>query len=160
MNREVEFLFDYGSPFQLSRQSADQRVRQTERNGSEATAQMLHGLSQRQAVPETLVSLIFEEGQGYPLFVEEVYRQLIEEGKVFDAAGQFRAEIDIAEDEVPENVRLIDSTLWRTSARFIAAGRKNTSTAGPTIRAGRAARLTWSGWGNSSKKPTHSRSFE
>ena len=72
---------------------------------------MLHGLSQRQAVPETLVSLIFEESQGYPFFVEEVYRHLIEEGKVFDAAGQFRAEIDIAEDEVPENVRLIDSTL-------------------------------------------------
>ena len=120
---------------------------------------MLHGLSQRQAVPETLVSLIFEEGQGYPFFVEEVYH-LIEEGKVFDAAGQFRADIEIAEDEVPENVRLIDSTLWRTSARFTTAGRKNTSTAGPTIRAGRAARLTWSGCSSSSKKPTHSRSFE
>ena len=57
---------------------------------------MLHGLSQRQAVPETLVSLIFEESQGYPFFVEEVYRHLIEEGKVFavdrfDAMADFRA---------------------------------------------------------------------
>ena len=67
---------------------------------------MLNGLSQRQA-PESLVSLIFEESQGYPFFVEEVYRHLIEEGKVFDAAGQFRTDIKIDESDVPENVRLI-----------------------------------------------------
>jgi hypothetical protein len=73
----------------------------------DATAQMLHGLSQRQDVPESLVSLIFEESQGYPFFVEEVYRHLIEEGKVFDAAGQFRADVEIDEIDVPENVRLI-----------------------------------------------------
>jgi predicted ATPase len=73
----------------------------------DATAQMLRGLGQRQAVPESLVSLIFEESQGYPFFVEEVYRHLIEERKVFDAAGQLRADVQIAEDEVPENVRLI-----------------------------------------------------
>ena len=72
----------------------------------DAVAQMLHGLSQREA-PESLVSLIFEESQGYPFFVEEVYRHLIEEGKVFDAAGQFRTDIEIDEIDVPENVRLI-----------------------------------------------------
>jgi AAA ATPase domain len=73
----------------------------------DATAQMLHGLSQRQDVPESLVNLIFEESQGYPFFVEEVYRHLIEEGKVFDAAGQFRTDVEIDEIDVPENVRLI-----------------------------------------------------
>ena len=73
----------------------------------DATAQMLRGLSQRQDVPESLVSLIFEESQGYPFFVEEVYRHLNEEGKVFDAAGQFRTDIEIDESDVPENVRLI-----------------------------------------------------
>jgi len=72
----------------------------------DAVAQMLHELSKRQ-VPETLVSLIFEESQGYPFFVEEVYRHLIEEGKVFDAAGQFRTDVGIDEIDVPENVRLI-----------------------------------------------------
>src|SRR6202011_2767664 len=72
----------------------------------DAVAQMLHGLSQRQA-PERLVDLIFEESQGYPFFVEEVYRHLVEEGKVFDAAGQFRADIKIDEIDVPENVQLI-----------------------------------------------------
>src|SRR5216684_406516 len=73
----------------------------------DATAQMLHELSRRQAAPESLVSLIFEESQGYPFFVEEVYRHLVEEGKLFDAAGQFRAELKLDESDVPENVRLI-----------------------------------------------------
>jgi predicted ATPase len=74
----------------------------------DAIAQMLSGLTQRQA-PESLVSLIFEETQGYPFFVEEVYRHLVEEGKVFDVAGQFRNDIKVDEIDVPENVRLIIS---------------------------------------------------
>jgi tetratricopeptide (TPR) repeat protein len=80
----------------------------------DAVAQMLHGLSQRQA-PKRLVSLIFEESQGNPFFVEEVYRHLLEEGKVFDAAGQFRTDIEIDEIDVPENIRLI---IGRRLARF------------------------------------------
>jgi tetratricopeptide (TPR) repeat protein len=93
--RTLEELIRLGNrPLKLSGLSKD------------AVAQMLNGLSQRQA-PESLVSLIFEESQGYPFFVEEVYRHLIEEGKVFDEAGQFRTDIEIAESDVPENVRLI-----------------------------------------------------
>ncbi len=72
----------------------------------ESIAEMLNSLSKGRA-PESLVSLIFEESQGYPFFVEEVYRHLVEEGKVFDAAGQFRTDIEIDEIDVPENVRLI-----------------------------------------------------
>jgi len=71
------------------------------------TAQMLRGLSQREAVPESLVSLIFEESQGYPFFLEEVYRHLSEEGKIFDAAGQFHTDVEIDEIDVPESLRLI-----------------------------------------------------
>src|SRR5437899_12914535 len=67
---------------------------------------MLYGLSQRQP-PESLVSAVFEESQGNPFFVEELYRHLVEEGKVFDAAGQFLKDIKIDEVDVPENVRLI-----------------------------------------------------
>jgi hypothetical protein len=73
----------------------------------DSVAEMLRGLSERQDTPEILVSLIFEESQGYPFFVEEVYRHLIEAGKLFDEAGQFRTDIEIADNEVPENVRLI-----------------------------------------------------
>ena len=72
----------------------------------DAIAQMLNELSQR-AVPEELVSAIFEESQGNPFFVEEVYRHLVEEGKVLDTAGEFRTDIKIDEVDVPENVRLI-----------------------------------------------------
>ncbi len=72
----------------------------------ESVAQMLNGLSRRQA-PENLVSAIFEESQGNPFFVEELYRHLLEEGKVFDAKGQFRTDITIDDIDVPENVRLI-----------------------------------------------------
>src|SRR5260370_41330105 len=67
---------------------------------------MLEGVSEREA-PESLASLIFEESQGNPFFVEEVYRHLLEDGKVFDAAGQFRTDIKVDESDVPENVRLI-----------------------------------------------------
>jgi tetratricopeptide (TPR) repeat protein len=74
----------------------------------DAVAQMLHELSQRE-VPQNLLSLIYEESQGYPFFVEEVYRHLLEDGKVFDDAGEFRADIQISEIDVPENVRLIIS---------------------------------------------------
>ena len=93
--RTLEELFRLGiRPLKLGGLSRD------------AVAQMLNGLSQRQA-PERLVNTIFEESQGYPFFVEEVYRHLIEEGRVFDTAGQFCTDIEIDESDVPENVRLI-----------------------------------------------------
>jgi tetratricopeptide (TPR) repeat protein len=93
--RTLEELIRMGTrPLKLSGLSRD------------AIAQMLHSLSAGQA-PENLVNLIFEESQGYPFFVEEVYRHLVEEGKVFDAAGKFRTDIKIDEIDVPENVRLI-----------------------------------------------------
>jgi tetratricopeptide (TPR) repeat protein len=72
----------------------------------DAVAQMLKGPGELLA-PEKLVNVIFEESQGNPFFVEEVYRHLIEEGKVLDTAGQFRTELEIDESDVPENVRLI-----------------------------------------------------
>jgi predicted ATPase len=72
----------------------------------DAVAEMLHGLSQREA-PDRLVNLIFEESQGNPFFVEEVYRHLNEDGKLLDAVGEFRTDIEIGESDVPENVRLV-----------------------------------------------------
>ena len=86
------------------------RVRPQKLDGlsKDDVAQMLQGLSERET-PESLVSLIFEESQGYPFFVEEVYRHLFEEGKIFDAAGRFRTDLDLEETDVPENVRLIIS---------------------------------------------------
>src|SRR5260370_11345981 len=78
----------------------------------DAIAQMLDGLSQRQA-PDSLASLTFDGSEGYPFFVEELYRHLIEEGKVFDTAGQFPTDIKIDEIDVPEKVRLTISPRLR-----------------------------------------------
>ena len=72
----------------------------------DAVSQMLNELSRRQ-VPESLASLFFDASQGNPFFVEELYRHLAEDGKIFDAAGKFRTDITIEEIDVPENIRLI-----------------------------------------------------
>lgn len=72
----------------------------------DAVAQMLNALSQQQA-PENLVSVIFEGSQGNPFFVEELYRHLREDGRLFNSDGQFRTDIMIDEIDVPENVRLV-----------------------------------------------------
>ncbi len=72
----------------------------------DAVARMLRGLAQRE-VPESLVGLIFKETDGNPFFVEEVYKHLVEEGKVFDEAGNFRTDFQIEDIDVPGNVRLV-----------------------------------------------------
>jgi adenylate cyclase len=60
-----------------------------------------------QEPPATLVHVVFEDTQGNPFFVEELYHHLIEEGKVFDRAGAFRAEVSVAEVGIPDTVRLV-----------------------------------------------------
>ena len=57
--------------------------------------------------PEPLVKTIFAETDGNAFFVEEVFRHLQEEGRLFDSDGTWRSSIDIAEVEVPESLRLV-----------------------------------------------------
>jgi tetratricopeptide (TPR) repeat protein len=71
-----------------------------------AVQEMLNGLTGRIA-PKRLVDLIFDQSQGNPFFVEELYRHLVEEGRVFAASGEFREDVNINENSVPENVRLV-----------------------------------------------------
>src|SRR5262249_58971004 len=70
----------------------------------DAVVLMLNDLSQRQ-VPDHLVDVIFEASQGNPFFVEELYRHLLEGGHLCDAAGAFRTDLQVAEGDVPDNVR-------------------------------------------------------
>ena len=60
-----------------------------------------------QPAPDPLVRAIFRETEGNPFFVEEVYQHLAEEGKLFDAAGQWRADLRVEELDVPEGIRLV-----------------------------------------------------
>ena len=69
-------------------------------------ATMLEALASKPA-PDAIVDAVFAETEGNPFFVEEVFRHLVEEGKVFDDAGEFRTDIEVDELDVPESVRLV-----------------------------------------------------
>jgi serine/threonine protein kinase/tetratricopeptide (TPR) repeat protein len=57
--------------------------------------------------PAALAHVIHAETDGNPFFVEEVFQHLKEEGKLFDEAGQWRAELRVEDLAVPEGVRLV-----------------------------------------------------
>ena len=67
---------------------------------------MLQALSGRQP-PVSLVQVVYRETEGNPFFVEEVFKHLAEEGKLFDAQGRWRSELGIGELEVPRSVSLV-----------------------------------------------------
>jgi class 3 adenylate cyclase/tetratricopeptide (TPR) repeat protein len=69
-------------------------------------ARILHALS-GQPPPEQLIRLIYNETEGVPFFVEEVYRHLAEERRLTDASGHWLPQVQIGEIEVPETVRLV-----------------------------------------------------
>ena len=70
------------------------------------TYEMLQGLGARPP-SDRLANLVFDVTEGNPFFVQEIYHHLVEDGRVLDAAGEFRSDITIDEIDVPENVRLV-----------------------------------------------------
>jgi len=85
---------------------------------------MLSAITDRDP-PRALVQLIHTETEGNPFFVEEVVRDLMEEGRLFDEEGQWRQDAQIGETEVPRTVRLaLERRLDRlteTARRILAA---------------------------------------
>jgi len=69
-------------------------------------AAMLTSLSGK-SPPASLVSEMYAETAGNPFFVEELFRHLEEEDRLYDSTGQFRAEVKIGELEAPPSVRLV-----------------------------------------------------
>ena len=59
------------------------------------------------APPESLVDTIYHETEGNPFFVQEVFRHLSEEGRLFDETGGWRTDLNAEELDVPEGVRLV-----------------------------------------------------
>ena len=57
--------------------------------------------------PSTLVDRVYQETEGNPFFVEEVYQHLDEEGALHEADGGWRSAIDLGAIDVPEGVRLV-----------------------------------------------------
>ena len=59
--------------------------------------------------PSSLARVVYQETEGNPFFVEEVFRHLSEEGKLFDAEGRWKRDLKVDEIDVPEGVRLVVS---------------------------------------------------
>ena len=57
--------------------------------------------------PRALTEEIYRETEGNPFFVEEVFKHLKEEGKLFDRSGHFKPDLKISEIEVPQSVRMV-----------------------------------------------------
>jgi tetratricopeptide (TPR) repeat protein len=72
----------------------------------DSVSAMLRALS-GQEPPKPLVESIYSETEGNPFFVEEVFQHLAEEGKLFDAQGRWRSDLEVGELDVPEGVRLV-----------------------------------------------------
>ena len=90
----------------------------------EDVGEFVGALAGRQA-PAELVRALFSETEGNPFFLEEVYRYLAEEGRLFDAEGRFRTDLRIGDLDVPAGVRLVVgrrlARLGESAQRILAA---------------------------------------
>jgi tetratricopeptide (TPR) repeat protein len=67
--------------------------------------------------PARLLEVVYAETEGNPFFVEEVFRHLVEEGRLLDAKGGWHGDVTISESDVPRSVRLVlEQRLGRISA--------------------------------------------
>ena len=116
--RDVEL--DVNRPFAatletLNRKRLAHRLN-LERLPQDGVASMLAALG-GVSPPEALVVGIYRETEGNPFFVEEVYQHLEDEGVLRRDDGTWRPELDLADLDVPEGVRLvIGRRLERVSA--------------------------------------------
>ena len=101
---------DMGEPFQralarLSRLDSVSRIALHDL-GRDEVATLLTRLGGADP-PASIVDVIYRETEGNPFFVQSVYRHLAEEGRLFDAEGKWRSDLDAGSLAVPESVRLV-----------------------------------------------------
>jgi predicted ATPase len=85
-----------------------------------AVAEMIRALSGKEP-PQDVVNLIYSDTDGNPFFVEELFRHLVERGKLMDTNGEFRRDLNLAEIDVPQTLRLV---IGRRLARLSDEARK------------------------------------
>ena len=95
---------DMGEPFQralarLTRLDSVSRIALRDL-GREEVATLLASLG-RPDPPAAIVDVIHRETEGNPFFVQSVFRHLAEEGPLFDATGNWRADLDSESLAVP-----------------------------------------------------------
>ena len=89
----------------LTRQRLAQKIA-LKRLDEAHVAELLEALA-GQAPPAPLVGAVFQETEGNPFFVEEVYQHLDEEGKLFDPEGGWRTDLRVEDLDVPEGIKLV-----------------------------------------------------
>lgn len=101
---------DMGEPFQralarLTRLDSVSRIALRDL-GRDEVATLLASLG-RPDPPVSIVDVIYRETEGNPFFVQSVFRHLAEEGRLFDADGGWRTDLDPESLAVPDSVRLV-----------------------------------------------------
>ena len=76
--------------------------------------------------PAKVVKEIYDETEGNPFFVEELFLHLKEENRLFDSTGVFRSELKIGELDAPRSIRMV---VGRRLARVSDPSRKCMATA-------------------------------
>jgi tetratricopeptide (TPR) repeat protein len=74
----------------------------------DAVAEMIRALSGKEP-PPAVVDLIYSGTEGNPFFVEELFRHLVERGRLMNANGEFRRDLNLTEIDVPQSLRLVIS---------------------------------------------------
>jgi tetratricopeptide (TPR) repeat protein len=77
------------------------------RRHSESEVEGLLGSLSGHGVPAAVTEAFFAETEGNAFFVEELFRHLVEAGRLFDDRGGFRSDLRVGELDVPRNVRLV-----------------------------------------------------
>jgi len=125
--RDVEL--DVKKPFAraletLVRQRLARRIN-LRRLPAEDVERMLTRMSGSPA-PSSVVKVVFQETEGNPFFIEEVYQHLSEEGRLFDGQGQWRGDLRADTLDVPESVKLVIGRrlerLGEETRKILAAG--------------------------------------
>ncbi|MBU6365513.1 MAG: protein kinase [Gemmatimonadetes bacterium] len=57
--------------------------------------------------PSAVVDAFYQRTEGNPFFVEELFRHLAQEGHLLGKDGRWRADVSLAEVDVPEGVKLV-----------------------------------------------------
>ena len=73
---------------------------------SDTEAETMLRLLSGQPPPAPLVQIMHHETDGNPFFLEEVYRHLVEQGKLFDERGRWRSDLTAEDLDVPPSILL------------------------------------------------------
>jgi predicted ATPase len=98
----------------LSREVSYQRI--PLRGLSESEVETYLAAAAGQKLPRAVVQAVYAETAGHPFYTREVFRHLVDEGKLLHRGGQWSTDFSLHELEIPDGVRqVIDRRVSRLS---------------------------------------------